>query len=89
MAEALKVEVRENRGTRESRRMRKNGQIPAVLYGHGEATVSLAIGHDDEATLVHDHQCIRDGIEQIGKNVVHVRACEHPPRTGSLRRVRI
>jgi large subunit ribosomal protein L25 len=55
MAEALNVEVRESRGSRESRRMRKNGKIPAVLYGHGEATVSLSVGHDDLAAALRHH----------------------------------
>ena len=55
MAEALDVLVRQGRGTRESRRMRKNGQIPAVLYGHGEATVSLTVGQDAMATVLRHH----------------------------------
>jgi large subunit ribosomal protein L25 len=55
MAEALNVEVRESRGSRESRRMRRNGKIPAVLYGHGEATVSLSVGHDDLAVALRHH----------------------------------
>jgi large subunit ribosomal protein L25 len=60
MAEALNVEVRENRGTREARRMRQNGKIPAILYGHGEATVSLAVGHDDLATVLRHHTRLVD-----------------------------
>ena len=52
MAEALKVEVRQSRGTRDARRMRRDGRIPAVLYGHGEASIALAIGQDDLATVL-------------------------------------
>src|SRR6185295_17726736 len=52
MAEALSVKVRESRGKRESRRMRRAGTIPAVLYGHGEATVSLTISTDEMATVL-------------------------------------
>src|SRR5688500_5054358 len=55
MAEALNVEVRQGSGTRESRRMRRNGKVPAVLYGHGESTVALAIGQDDLATVLRHH----------------------------------
>jgi large subunit ribosomal protein L25 len=46
MAESLKVDNRDSRGKRESRRLRRAGNIPAVLYGHGEANRSLAVGGD-------------------------------------------
>ncbi len=52
MAEALNVKVREARGKRESRRLRRAGAIPAVLYGHGEANVSLAISTDEMAMVL-------------------------------------
>ncbi|MEX2142150.1 MAG: hypothetical protein WD894_22980, partial [Pirellulales bacterium] len=55
MAEALSVEVRESRGTRDSRRMRRNGKVPAVLYGHGESSVALIVGQDDLATVLRHH----------------------------------
>jgi len=41
MSEVLKVELRQSRGKRHARRMRLAGSIPAVLYGHGEANLSL------------------------------------------------
>ena len=54
MSEVLQVKVRETRGTREARRMRAAGQVPAVLYGHGEATVSLSVPADQiDAALRH------------------------------------
>jgi len=43
MSEALTVKLRETTGKRNARRMRLSGTIPAVLYGHGEKTTSLAI----------------------------------------------
>ena len=43
MAEVLQVKKRETRGKRNARRMRIAGQIPAVLYGHGEESVSLSV----------------------------------------------
>jgi large subunit ribosomal protein L25 len=52
--EIVHVEVRATRGTRNARRMRAKGQIPAVLYGHGEATESLTIPSSEvEALLRH------------------------------------
>jgi len=43
MAEALNVVVRDQLGSRNTRRLRKAGKIPAVLYGHGEQNVNLAL----------------------------------------------
>lgn len=61
MAESvtLKVTKRDGRGTRTARRMRKQGQVPGVLYGHGEATVSVALPADD---LV---KAIRHGVRVV------------------------
>lgn len=60
MAEVLNVEVRQGRGTREARRLRRNGQIPAVLYGHGEQVVSLAVGAEEMATALRHHSRLVD-----------------------------
>jgi len=43
MAENLNVKRREKLGGSNNRRLRKLGQVPAVLYGHGEASIALAI----------------------------------------------
>lgn len=43
MAEELHVELRETRGKRRTRRLRNAGSIPAVLYGHGQETISLSV----------------------------------------------
>jgi large subunit ribosomal protein L25 len=46
MAEELQVETRDQRGKHNNRRLRRAGRIPAILYGHGEQCVSLAIPAD-------------------------------------------
>jgi large subunit ribosomal protein L25 len=43
MRETLKVELRSTLGKRNNRRLRRSGHIPAVLYGHGQDSVSLAV----------------------------------------------
>jgi large subunit ribosomal protein L25 len=43
MAHELNVELRETRGKRNARRQRVAGRLPAVLYGHGLASVSLSV----------------------------------------------
>jgi large subunit ribosomal protein L25 len=52
MAELLNVKTRDGRGKREARRLRRTGNIPAVLYGHGEANCSLAVIADEMAAVV-------------------------------------
>ena len=42
MAEVIEVKLREERGKRNARRLRKAGGVPGVLYGHGQETVSLS-----------------------------------------------
>lgn len=52
MAEELKVEVRQSRGKRNNRRLRKAGTIPGVLYGHGLENVSVSVPADAIHNLV-------------------------------------
>ncbi len=50
MAESvvLKTQKRdERRGSKASRRLRKQGLVPAVIYGHKEATEEVALPHED------------------------------------------
>lgn len=53
-AEALVVEKRETTGTLRIRRLRKEGKIPAVLYGQGKDSVNLSIDSRAVAKVV-DH----------------------------------
>src|SRR5829696_5186524 len=52
MAEVLNVKLRDSRGKRQSRRLRRDGAIPAILYGHGENSVSLVVVADEMATVM-------------------------------------
>jgi large subunit ribosomal protein L25 len=59
MADVLNVSLRTELGTKAVRRLRKAGQTPAVLYGHGEANVNLAIpAHEIRAVLRHGSQMV-------------------------------
>lgn len=54
MSEVLHVERRTQLGKRHNRRLRRSGQLPAVLYGHGEEPLSLVVSADEfHATLRH------------------------------------
>lgn len=52
MADALKVSRREKVGGGNNRRLRKEGQVPAILYGHGEANVNLTISATDVMSVI-------------------------------------
>lgn len=54
MSDVLKVSVRESLGKLNNRRLRAEGIVPAVLYGHGEGSVSLKLAADQlRASLRH------------------------------------
>src|SRR6476660_512383 len=54
MAETIKVEKRKSFGKRNNERLRRAGRLPAVLYGHGEESVSLTLASDQfETSLRH------------------------------------
>ncbi len=46
MIETIEVKAREAVGTTRVRKLRSQGLIPAVLYGHGEANVNLVIARE-------------------------------------------
>ena len=49
---SLAVELRQETGKRRNRRLRKAGKIPAVLYGHKQDVVSLALEADEVAAVI-------------------------------------
>jgi large subunit ribosomal protein L25 len=54
MSDVLKVEPRQSYGKRNNERLRRSGRLPAILYGHGEAPVSLTLAADQlQASLRH------------------------------------
>lgn len=52
MSEVLKVKPRQPGGKRDARRLRRGGQVPVNLYGHGQQNVYLAAAADDLRTLL-------------------------------------
>lgn len=84
-SEVLNVEVRQETGRRQVRKLRSAGKTPAVIYGHGE-TVSLSVPSDQlEKLISHGERLIKlAGGESgpafirdvqwdlYGKHVVHV-----------------
>ena len=86
MAEQLKVKRREKLGGGNNRRLRRTGNVPAVLYGHGEACVPLAVESTAIMNVIrHGHKLVRlegdvsEGAfikavqwDVYGKGVIHI-----------------
>ncbi len=63
----LKAEKRENSGTKVSQRLRSQGKLPIVLYGHKQQTFPLAVDmHDFVEGVHHGHRLME--LEVDGKN---------------------
>jgi large subunit ribosomal protein L25 len=89
MAESvvLVAQPRAGRGSQAARRLRRQGLVPAVLYGHKEATISVSLPLDEvERAIRHGVRVVdlqADGKEEkalikevqwdhLGKEVLHV-----------------
>lgn len=59
MPEVLKASNRDALGTRASKRLRREGLIPAVMYGHGEENVNLSLDAGEV------HAAIRHGSKLV------------------------
>jgi len=59
MSDTLEVTIRKGKGSRESRRLRAEGLVPAILYGHGEKCVDLAAKREAvEAAVRHGSRVV-------------------------------
>jgi large subunit ribosomal protein L25 len=83
----LQSEKREGHGTRVARRLRAGGRVPAVLYGHKEATIPLTLpGEELSAAIRHGTRVVELKLEgatqqalirevqwdHLGKELLHV-----------------
>jgi len=82
----LKAEVREQTGSKTVRKIRKQGKIPAIMYGHKEEPVAISLdGHNFVEGLHHGSRLIDIQIgkkkekaivkelqyDHLGKNIIH------------------
>lgn len=59
MSDTLEVIPRKANGSRDSRRLRRQGLVPAILYGHGETCVELAARREAlEAVIRHGSRIV-------------------------------
>ena len=82
----LKSQLRENAGSKHAARIRAQGQIPAVIYGHKQKPVTVSLdGHDFVERLHHGHRLFDIKLNKktekvivkalqydyLGKNIIH------------------
>jgi large subunit ribosomal protein L25 len=89
MAESvtLKTKPRKPQGSQEARRLRRQGQVPAVIYGHKEAAVAVALPEDELQAALRHHARVLDldaegkvqkvlikeiQYDHLGKELLHV-----------------
>jgi large subunit ribosomal protein L25 len=83
---AVKANVREMTGTRDAVRLREQGKLPAVVYGHKKEPVSIILdAHEFVENLHHGHRIFKIDIDgkkdtilvkdlqydYLGKDVIH------------------
>jgi len=56
----LKAEIREEAGTKGSRKLRKEGRMPVIIYGHKKEPVSAAVNEHDFVKVLHHGSRIFD-----------------------------
>lgn len=67
----LKATKRSERGSRKVRRLRRQGLIPAVLYGHGEECEALAMSrHDAELVIQHGERVVELDVDGRVQNAL-------------------
>lgn len=71
MSDTLNVKRRQETGTKVARRMRREGLVPAVLYGHGEGNVPLSVsGEEVDAVMRHRSHVVDLSGDEKGKAFV-------------------
>ena len=67
----IKASKRDQTGSRNVKRLRKQGLIPAVVYGHGEGTESVTLQeHDVQLAILHGERLLELDCEGKTQNVL-------------------
>jgi len=69
----LKAEARQTRGSAEARRLRKDGKLPAIVYGHGRQPENLAVSMRDLKNLIEHKTHVLELLVAGGKQQVLIK----------------
>jgi large subunit ribosomal protein L25 len=83
------AEIRDQRGKNAARRLRIAGKIPAVLYGHNESAVAMAVNPKDLSAILHSQTGYNTiftlTFQGSGKTTaVMLKDWQHDPTNGNL-----
>lgn len=87
---AVRAEFRERKGKGASRRLRRQGKTPGVLYGGGVDPVALALGYDDLAKAMQEEAFFSQILElEVGdkKQACILREVQRHPATERVQHV--
>jgi len=82
----LKAEIREHTGSKHAAKVREQGQIPAVVYGHKKEPVAISVPHQNLPQILVRHRLVdvqigkrREKViikalqyDYLGKDIIHV-----------------
>jgi len=83
----LKAQIRSGRGKKQAKKLREQGNIPAIIYGHKEEPLAIGLSsHDFAEALHHGHRLLDVDIEgkkekllvkelqydHLGRAIIHV-----------------
>jgi len=67
----LKAEIREQTGTNAVQKVRKEGRIPAIVYGHKQAPVAISLdAHNFVEVVHHGHRLIEVQIDKKKEKII-------------------
>lgn len=85
MAEKLSVELREEFGKGAARRIRTEGKVPAVLYGHGNAPLHLELpGHETALAARNPNALLELTVSDGSKHLALIKEIQRHPLQRSL-----
>jgi large subunit ribosomal protein L25 len=73
----LKTEPRTGKGSRDADRVRKAGRVPAVVYGHKEATLAVSVPRDELAAALRHHARTLDLVVDGKTETVLIQEVQH------------
>lgn len=87
----LGAESRTKTGKGPARQLRRQGQVPATLYGEGKQPVSISVNGKELSTLLHagtsEHLIVNLSVNQQPSELTILREAKHDPLTGSIEHI--
>lgn len=81
---SISVEKREQLGSSNSRRLRKTGNVPAILYGRGAESIPLCISANNAGNLLGHTGIVELTSEFLGKRIAILKEMKHHPLSGKI-----